>query len=376
MSRGKVVLAGHYGMRSTGDDVFSALGVEWAARCWASDEISITANMAGLPALPEPVRVLHPRRQRIAGQQRLAVMVGLARAGRVVHVGGSTFFQRQRSHDDGLRLARAGLLRQWAVGISVGPFREGHGPAVAAYLRRFDHIGVRDAASVARLAEVAPDLPVIRGFDPAVLLTTSRWWRAWVPDEQAMTWSRPSSHDAPVLGVSVCRWETFQGGDTAGEGGRLESVVDLVSALVRRTGCTVRLLTLNGHPRSGDHEITSAVAGRLADVTRVEVVGYQPDARRMLAAVQGCRLVIGLRLHASILAYASGVPFVVVPYHQKAIDFAADIGLPPELLLADDPAATAAAAEDRMSGVVSSAPAMPVEEARALAQGAIPTSLT
>lgn len=49
------------------------------------------------------------------------------------------------------------------------------------------------------------------------------------------------------------------------------------------------------------------------------------EARTILAILGGARLVVGMRLHACVMAYSQRVPFVGLPYHPKIPAFAATV---------------------------------------------------
>jgi polysaccharide pyruvyl transferase WcaK-like protein len=322
----EIVFDGYYGRRNTGDDAFCVVAADVAHRRWGYQRVAFVGPHSDLPALPVPARGLFPDPPRFRGHGRFAPVPAMLRSRRVVHVGGSTLTHRLTRQRDEARLARAGLVELHAVGVSIGPFANREdGREVAATLRRFASVSVRDTASLERAAEIGLAGRVTSGFDVAVLLPRV----LATPDRSDRP---PDDTRPPVLGVSVCPDESLRGGDAARDRRRQASVRDLVAAVAERTGATVRILVFNDHPRWGDSDVSWQLAAALDGVSTVEQVHRSRDVRHLLDAVASCDAVVGTRLHSAIFAYACGVPFALVAYQRKCDDFAAEVGLPDPLV--------------------------------------------
>ena len=103
-------------------------------------------------------------------------------------------------------------------------------------------------------------------------------------------------------------------------------LADCLDRLCRETGCFIRLLVMNGSQVHGDRPACEAIA-RALPPERVEIMPYDPNPMFAFRVLQQSDLVIGMRLHAIVFAYAAGVPFVALSYHPKVRDFAEVVGL-------------------------------------------------
>jgi len=65
----------------------------------------------------------------------------------------------------------------------------------------------------------------------------------------------------------------------------------------------------------------------LGESIPVRHIPYEPDPIAVLQRMHQFKLVVGMRLHASILAYLAGTPTVVLEYHSKCRGWSEQIGL-------------------------------------------------
>ena len=80
--------------------------------------------------------------------------------------------------------------------------------------------------------------------------------------------------------------------------------------------------------QSGDRDISQELYGRLRDKERVFFEEYSSDPAKVIAGIASCSAFFGMRLHANILSYLAGCPFLLANYHSKCQGFADTIGLP------------------------------------------------
>lgn len=361
MSR-TLLFDGYYGMQNTGDDVFCVIASDLADRTGHSKPGFLADRLPVLPTEGVPVLAQSPQRR---GGRRFRALTAAAGARAVVHVGGSTMRRMNTHRRDQQTLERLHPgVRLHAAGMSVGPFRSSEDErAIGHYLRRFRSVAVRDAPSAERARALG--LSVVEGFDLAVLLPEL----AWAQDGTA----RPAQQadGQQVLGVSVCPVES-EGLDQARLG--QERVQRLAAALRRCSGRTggvsVRVLEFNGHPRRGDAGLSRALADAVATDLPVEVVPYEGDVRKTVAALRGCHGLLGMRLHSAILAFAYDVPFALVDYHPKCREFGLTVGLDPARLVSsalDDPEALGFALDSLLAADRDLRVRMQPAKARALA---------
>ena len=319
---GSVLFSGWYGQLNAGDDAYCAVAAHLATTEWGISAPRFSGRPSLLPPLPGEATGVTPEPPVIRGRTRLAHLAAAIRAGSVIHLGGSTFRKPLRSHRDLWRARRLGLIDLAAASISVGPFRAAtDSRGVSRLLRDFRSISVRDSASLRRVEHLEGIVDLHLGFDAAVLL----------PEVIGWTKSRQAK-SRPILGVSVCPPESSQGEDRGPETERLNRLLAVVAAVVDRTGCHVRLLSMCAHPHWGDDPVTDWLAGRLDGTAEVSVRRYSGDTSLMFEAAATCDAVVAMRLHAAIFAYAAGVPFFISPYARKCVDFAHEVGLPEERL--------------------------------------------
>lgn len=58
---------------------------------------------------------------------------------------------------------------------------------------------------------------------------------------------------------------------------------------------------------------------------KTEVIGYSYDPSSFYLEINTCQLMLCMRLHASIIAYSMKTSFLILPYHQKCIDFGKEV---------------------------------------------------
>ena len=365
-ARNSVVLDGYYGMRNAGDDAFCVVAHRHARDVWETEHLYFTGRQSELPVSGADVHGLVPDSVRVKGEVRARALVAMLRTGRVVHVGGSTFMNAMTRHRDQMRLARRGLVSLDAVGVSVGPFENREtGEQVAAALRQFRSLTLRDAASAERLSEVDSEIPADVAFDVGVLLA------------EHVEFPEPPT-DRPVLGVSFCAHEALRGQGADIEAERVRRTVDTVRRVATSSDCSIKLMVFNDHPTWGDTALTQRAASELSDVSAVEVVTRTNDPRTLLAETASCTAVLATRLHHAVFAYSAGVPFGVVAYQAKGTDFAAEVGLPDALVFAASgphPAEAGEIVEGLLSDPEPFRARLPVSEAMARARHAFPKEI-
>lgn len=351
-----VLLDGYYGMGNAGDDAFCVVA---ANRLGVRSSVAVLGRPLLMPrgsAGLEPVLRNEPR---YGGEQRLQSFLSAMRAGDIVHVGGSTMQSVNTHMRDQMVAARIGGTRLHAVAVSVGPFSTEEQRGIARFLDRFDTISVRDGASFDRIEALG--LRAIRAFDVAVLL----------PDLLSGFGPGAEESATPVLGVSVCGYERFgRAGQPADESRRNLQLLTIVRRIAKETGASVRLIVLNRHPVWGDRPTCEWFRDRLDSIRQVEVVDYGGDLAETLTSISGCSLLIGMRLHSVIFAYALQRPFAIVAYHPKCADFAAEVDLPAHLTLprTDIDPGVAGILMGAMSDTIGNSAALPIAVAKQRAE--------
>ena len=177
-----VLLDGWYGKRNTGDDAFCLVGALRYGRRMPPSQVAVLADARGVPELPSGVRAVtyEPRARRIRGLRRATAMLTVARAGAVVHLGGSRFDRPTTvAMRDQVLLARSGVVRLHAQAVSIGPFHDAAAArSQAAFLSQSErswrrHIDLNLTSVLAGVSAAAPVMAMVKQILPFV--TVSVW---------------------------------------------------------------------------------------------------------------------------------------------------------------------------------------------------------
>ncbi|AFZ66414.1 polysaccharide pyruvyl transferase CsaB [Deinococcus peraridilitoris] len=275
----KILLSGYYGFHNTGDEAIAlAITRELSTRGHSVNVLSATPEETA-----RAFGVASAHRMRL-----LNVLKAVLSADVVLSGGGGLLQDRTSSRTltyylAVIRLARLLGKRTVVFNQSIGPLSPVGGKRVAAALRAVPAI-VRDRLSLDTLSQLGVQARL--GGDPALLLRASEGTR----------------HENRVILAP-----------RAGERGATERLAELARAL-RSAGREV--VCLSFHPPHDDQE---------ARLIGGEVISTS-DPQTALDAIAGAGFVVGVRLHAVILAAAAGVPFAGVSYDPKVAGFCADAG--------------------------------------------------
>ncbi len=276
-----ILLSGYYGFDNTGDEaILLAITRELTAR---GHRVNVLSNTPAATARTYGVRAA-PRMHPLG-------LLGAVAACDLLLSGGGGLLQdgtsaRTLTYYLGLiRLARW-LGKQAAVfNQSVGPLSAAGGRRVAASLGGVPTI-VRDRGSLETLRGLGVEAKL--GGDPALLLEPGQVGRN------------------PARVVLAPR---------GGQRGATEQLADLAARL-RANGREVVALSLQ--PQHDDAE-ARLIGGEIISTGEPQVA---------LDAIAGAGFVVGVRLHAVILAAAAQVPFAGVSYDPKVAGFCTDAGAP------------------------------------------------
>ncbi len=104
------------------------------------------------------------------------------------------------------------------------------------------------------------------------------------------------------------------------------SICDLIEYIIESTDSAIALIPHVMQPENDDYELMSTICEKYRDTGRVILI----DARKMNAEqikgyIARCRLFVGARTHATIAAYSSLVPTLVIGYSVKSQGIARDL---------------------------------------------------
>ena len=229
------------------------------------------------------------------------------RSGVCLSIGGDTYcygFQEHMLVING-RLRHAGRpLVLW--GCSVEPdLLEGD---CLRDLRQYDMIVARE--SITAQAMRAAGLPVRLWRDPAFTL-----------EAQAAPLPRGWREGATVgLNISPLALNCAADGEAA-----LEAFVGLVGHILHTSDDAVALIPHVTWVHDNDMAALSAIKARFADEPRVFMLPGTLNAMQLKGLIARLRALVTARTHASIAAYSTGVPTLVIGYSVKARGIARDL---------------------------------------------------
>ncbi len=301
----RFLLSGYYGFGNLGDEALLQVIVERLRGRWPSCEIDV---LSGDPPGTERDYGVEATPRMDFGRVRAAI----DRAD-VVLSGGGGLLQNATSlrsllyYGGVIRTAVRAGKPTMVFAQSVGPLDFWGRAVVRNFCRGLAGATVRDERSRTLLASLLPDVPVERVADPVFLFD---------PGGEPLDLAAEGLgvDEAPFVIVSVRRWN--------GADATAQALASAVDRLAGRYGARVGFLPLGGPP---DAEAATAVIRRCASAPML-----LPDYRLGQAAqvIGRASLVIGMRLHALIIAARLGVPFLALPYDPKVSALLEDLRYP------------------------------------------------
>jgi polysaccharide pyruvyl transferase CsaB len=305
----RVLLSGYYGFGNLGDEALLEVIVEQLRGRFPSVQVEV------LSATPQTTAAA----LRVAAAPRWewrAVRAAIARA-EVVLSGGGGLLQNTTS----LRslLYYAAILREairakrktMVFAQSIGPLDRWGRFIVRRFCRGLDRATVRDQRSLALLHALLPSTPIERTADPVFLYD--------LPAESIdLSADGLGAESGPYAIVNVRKIAAFRDGAAI--------VARAADRLAERHGIRVAFLSLAG---AGD----AAVATNVIRACKSNPVLLPECSLPKAAAIlRGASVVIGMRLHALVLAARYAVPFLAIPYDPKVSALCEDLDYPLEPL--------------------------------------------
>jgi polysaccharide pyruvyl transferase CsaB len=317
MGERMILLAGGAGHGNVGDDAI-ALATAALLQEEAPDLSVVVAG--GDPALVRGSIGLPAERLTWRSPYAAARLLALIRRSSAVLIGGGGLLQDLLPHFYRpyllLALAAKGLRRP-VVFHAVGAYPPRTGAfsvLLRAALLRADAVTVRDEFSRRSLAAAGVNRPVVVTADPAITL------------RQPAGVAGSRIDQPPLIAVSLRPWyhlgDVTPGGDT---GELTETLARCLDAVVDATGCRLLFIPLHFGGPDDDRQIQKEVLSRMRCAEAAQLAAY-PGPLDALAAISRCGLLIGMRLHANILAAASGVPSIALAYDPKVSEFMHRLG--------------------------------------------------
>ena len=302
----RVLLSGYYGFGNLGDEALLEVIVTQLRARFPSMQLEV------LSATPEATAKEYGVEATPRWSMR-SVREAIGRAD-VVLSGGGGLLQNATSARS--MLYYAGILREairqrrksMIFAQSIGPLDLLGRIVVRSFCRGLDRATVRDERSLRLLQSLLPQTPIERTADPVFLYD--------LPAKRSIF--RPRAWAASRMPSSACaRSRRYEMGSMRS---RARSIV-----LPLRTASVRPFCRWAARPMPKCRPRSFACA-------RAPVLLPECSLARAAAILRGARVVIGMRLHALILAARFAVPFLAIPYDPKVTALCDDLGYPLEPL--------------------------------------------
>jgi polysaccharide pyruvyl transferase CsaB len=301
----RFLLSGYYGYGNLGDEALLQVIVEQLRARWPACAVDVlsadpagTAKTFGVEATP----------RMDLGRVRAAV----DRAD-IVLSGGGGLLQNVTSlksliyYTGVIRSAVRAGKPTMIFAQSIGPLDFWGRHVVRAFCRGVAAATVRDERSRALLASLLPEVPIERSADPVFLFE---------PGGEPLDLAAEglAGDGGPLVVVAVRKW---QGAESTAK-----ALAGVVDRLAGNYGARVAFLPMGGQ---SDAEVAATIIRRCAS-TPVLLPDY--PLAQAAQVIGRASLVIGMRLHALIIAARLGVPFLALPYDPKVSALLEDLSYP------------------------------------------------
>jgi polysaccharide pyruvyl transferase CsaB len=301
----RILLSGYYGFGNLGDEALLAIIAGQLRTRYPYAEIDV------LSATPEVTA--HEYGVEATPRADLACVKRAIERADIVLSGGGGLLQNTTSLKS--LLYYAGIIRSAVrTGRKTMIFAQSIGPldfigkqTVRECCKGLHAATVRDERSRELLAPLLSGTSVERTADPVFLFDLDE------PDARPGGMSELGPESDPLVVVSVRKTANFTDGM-----GRIAAAVDRLAEL----GARVVFLPFGG---ASDAEASTSIIRRCRSTPLLLPIADLAGAARLIARA---RLVIGVRLHALILATRFGIPFLAVPYDPKVSALCDDLAYP------------------------------------------------
>jgi len=310
----RFLLSGYYGFGNLGDEALLEVIVSQLKTRHPLAEIEV------LSAAPE--QTAHELRVDASPRMDMrAVRRAIDRADVVVSGGGGLLQNatslRSLIYYAGILRASARAQRKAMIfAQSVGPLDFWGKALVKEWCKGVSAATVRDARSAQLLSVLLPDVQVEQTADPVFLYDA--------PEEDVDLSSEGIGPQSDPLVIFSVR-------KAAGLKDRLDVLAQAADRFAQEHGARVAFLPLGGAP---DAEVSTLVIRKCKTAPML-----LPECSLVRAAniIRRARVVVGMRLHALILAARYAVPFLAVPYDPKVTALCEDLAYPLPPLFSLDP---------------------------------------
>lgn len=182
-------------------------------------------------------------------------------------------------------------------------------PDVVEDLNRYSLICVRERDSLELLKKYSVKTEIILSPDPAFALKQEE--TEWI------------NHNKDIIGINISPF-VF---DCAENDMGLKNYIIMINWILSETDFDVALIPHVVFPYESNNDVFFAtkLKKHFIDEPRVFVVDDKYNCCQLKSLISKCRLFVGARTHATIAAYSTGVPTLVVGYSEKSLGIAKDL---------------------------------------------------
>lgn len=311
----RILVSGYYGFGNLGDEALLEVIVSQLRTRYPYAQLDVLSAKPDVTA--HDLRVdATPR------WDAKAVRGAIARADVVLSGGGgllqnSTSLRSLVYYAGIIRAAVRAKRKTMVFAQSVGPLDFWGKTVVKECCKGLSAATVRDRRSQQLLSSILPGVTVERTADPVFLYDA--------PEEDVdLSTEGLGPQSDPLVIVSVRK--------ATGMKDRLDVVARAVDRLAQQHNARVAFLPLGGAP---DAEVSTLVIRKCKSAPVLLPECSLPRAANIIRRAKG---VVGMRLHALILAARYAVPFLAVPYDPKVAALCDDLAYPLPPLFTLDPA--------------------------------------
>jgi len=293
----RLLLSGYYGYGNAGDEAVLSGLVAGFRSAAPTGELELTA-LSGSPAETRTAHGIEAADR----YQPAALLPAIARCEAFLSGGGSLLQDVSSAHSifyylGVVKMAQMLGKKTMFIAQGVGPLSLPRSrKLVATVANKLDAITVRDSDSAALLREIGVTRPLIEvTADPALLLS-------------------PSSSGSPIIGgggafgVALRPWH---GQENVGA----EVAAACLAALSRQKPLLLPMQDASDRP------VAEQFARKWGEANAATLCSTTDGLGPLLSIIAGCDMMVGMRLHALILAAATGVPSVALSYDPKVAAF-------------------------------------------------------
>lgn len=182
-------------------------------------------------------------------------------------------------------------------------------PDVIEDLNRYSLICVRESDSLDLLKKYSVKTEIVLSPDPAFALKAeeTKW----------------ENRNKDIIGINISPFVFYCSGNDMG----LKNYIAMINWILAETDFDIALIPHVVFPNTDNNDVFFATKLKACflDEPRVFVVEDGYNCCQLKSLISKCKVFVGARTHATIGAYSTGVPTLVVGYSEKSIGIAKDL---------------------------------------------------